>query len=194
MAKQLERDWVTVYFERGIDVVNRRLFLVGDIDEGMIGDLIKGIYLMEHQDSTKKIELFINTYGGDVYETLALYDTLQTVRCPVETVACGKIMSAGILLVAAGNKGTRYATENCSFMYHDVGTDQSNMTLTSAIKDVEHIKELRLRLNRLIAKHSNKDAAFWGRISGSHGDSYFDVDTAIEYGVCDSIWNEKEGE
>jgi ATP-dependent Clp protease protease subunit len=192
---RFEKEWVDAYFDRGVDVVNRRLFLVGDVEQDNIGDLIKGIYLMEHNDKDKPITLFINTYGGFVYEAFGLYDTLQTVNCPIEAVAVGKVMSAGVLLVASGFKGKRYGTENCVFMYHGEQIQEDvQKPLSSHKKDVRHYDWMEKRYNELMAKHTKKNYDFWKRLGDKNGDTYFDADKAIEYGIIDQIWNEKEGE
>ena len=109
-----KNDWdaVEAYFEYGVDTANRRVFLLGGVDESPISQAIKSLYYLDN-DSGDEIELFIGSLGGSEYEMFALYDVLMSLKCPVTTVAIGKCMSAAPLLVAAGHVGYRYSM-HCS--------------------------------------------------------------------------------
>lgn len=193
MPKPIHKDWVEPYFEYGIDVNNRRIFLTDDIDQSTASALIKGIYLMETKNTTESIELFISSFGGDEYFMFGIYDAIRTVKCPLVTVAIGPCMSAAPLLVAAGSKGERYATPNAWFMVHEgesneVG-EQRFMSMKAAVK---HRDDMIQRWYLLMEKHTKKDAKFWESLCKKVEDSYFDVDKAMEYGIIDKIWEEKE--
>jgi len=79
---RIPKDWVDAYFNHGVDVTNRKVFLSDDVDSVSIGTVIKGLYLMESISQEKPIEFFVGSFGGDEYEMFALYDVLQTLRAP----------------------------------------------------------------------------------------------------------------
>lgn len=190
MKKKIEKDWVDAYFEHGIDIDNRRVWFVGDIDQETVITAIKGLYLMD-TISDEPCEMFISSYGGDITEAHSLYDILGTVRCPVHTFAFGKCMSAAPLLLAAGEKGQRWVAPHAEFMAHDFSTnlDGKGADLRSDLEWTEKINEKRLRL---LAKNSSKPYTFWKRLSTKKTDFYFSADDAVEWGLADHIWNERE--
>ena len=114
---KINKEWIEAYFDYGVDVANRRIFLFDDVNESSIGNIIKGLYFMD-SDKKDPIELFIGSFGGSVYDMYALYDVCRTLESPMYTTAIGKNMSAAPLLVACGEKGHRWATPHCSFMVH----------------------------------------------------------------------------
>lgn len=186
---KIDKDWVDAYFAHGIDVANRRVFL-GDIDADTVDKAIKGMYLMETSDAAKPIELFISSFGGSIYDALALYDIMQTLTCPLYTFAYGKCMSAAPLLLAAGESGHRWVAAHASFMHHDWESEVEGKG--EFIKaEVKHTEELSKVWTHLLADISNKDFRWWAERSKRSGDFYFSADEAIEWGLADSIWNEK---
>jgi len=186
---RISKDWIDAYFSYGVDISNRRVFL-GDIDHDSIQAVIKGMYLMETADSTKPVELFISSYGGVLYDALALYDIVQTLRCPVHTFAYGKCMSAAPLLLAAGEPGHRWVAAHVCFMYHDCGAELEGKG-ASLTSDIRHIRKLSESWIQLIAKHGNKTAQWWRNIARKPADFYFSAEEAIEWGLADSIWSER---
>ncbi len=192
MSKPISKDWVEAYFENGVDVPNRRIFLFGGINEESIGNAIKGIYLMDGESSNKKIELFISSYGGDLDEMLGLYDVIQTVTCPISTFAIGKCMSAAPLLLACGKKGDRWSGPNCSFMVHQPWQDMHDSRRVDELeKEVEASKAIRDKWAELMAKHTVKTKKFWVNMAGKIGDQHFDAEKAMEYGIIDQLWVER---
>jgi ATP-dependent Clp protease protease subunit len=190
MPKQIGKDWVDSYFDRGVDVANRRIF-IGKIDQESIANAIKAIYLMETKSDSQHIELIINSEGGEISQAFALYDVMQTVKCPIFTFAIGECMSAALLLVCCGKKNERYCGENCSFMAHDIWSDPPAESATAQIKNAEAMKNLRGRYASILAKHTKKTEKQWLNIFTKSGDTYFDADKAIEFGIVDYVWNEK---
>jgi ATP-dependent Clp protease protease subunit len=186
---RIDKDWVDAYFDHGIDVANRRVFL-GDIDHESIGAAIKGMYLMETADSTKPIELFISSYGGTVYDALALYDIMQTLRCPIHTFAYGKCMSAAPLLLAAGEPGHRWVATHVSFMHHDWSDDLEGKG-TALREGVRHSEKLGQMWTKLLAEISTKTFKWWDDRGKRSADFYFTADEAIEWGLADSVWSER---
>ncbi len=190
MAK-IDKEFIETYMDKGIDLANRRIFLIGDLDAESIGNAIKALYLMETESSVEACELFINSTGGSIMDTLALYDVINTVKCPVHTFAVGCCMSAAPLLLAAGEKGERWVGENCMFMTHQ-GSDD----LAGKFSDLQSAVKFNIKLDKvwleLLTKNSKKPFAFWARRSSKGPDFYFGADEAIEWGIADSIWNEKQ--
>lgn len=192
MPKPILKEWVDAYFEYGIDVNNRRIFLTKDIDQDSASVLIKGLYLMETKNSKEPIELFVSSFGGDEYGMFGIYDAIRTVKCPLVTVAIGMCMSAAPLLVAAGSKGERYATPNSWFMVHQSYWELGEIKQTELKSDVKHYDALHDRWLELMEKHTNKDVKFWSKLCQKNADHYFDASKAIEYGIVDKLWEEKE--
>lgn len=189
-SKPINKDWVEAYFDRGIDVANRRIFIWGSIDEETISNVVKGIYLMEGT-SKEKIELFVSSEGGTLEEAFALYDVIQTVTVPISTFAVGKCMSAAPLLVACGDKGHRWAGPNCSFMIHQPWLDFGERRIDSARKELVASEATRRQWAELMEKHTSKKAKFWLDMAGKIGDQYFDAYKAQEYGIVDELWVER---
>ncbi len=184
------REWVDAYFEHGIDIVNRRVFLDSEIDGSSVGAAVRGLYLMETQSKTEPVEIFISSYGGDLHETLALYDIMNTIRCPLHTFAYGKCMSAAPILLANGEKGQRWVAPNARFMHHDMsyGEDGTRTSIKVAVKEAE---ELYKSWIEALEEHTNRSYRWWDSKSKKHGDFYFSAEEAIDFGVADQIWSER---
>jgi ATP-dependent Clp protease protease subunit len=148
-------DWIDSLLLYGVDKKNRRIFLFDDIDNMPIGLVIKALYVMEQESPSKPIQLFVGSYGGCEYDMFALYDTIQTIKTPVHTIAIGKCMSAAPLLVCCGKKGHRYASPNTFFMVHAAHGNMMNRKIDEVRNDLEHWKELDIRWNNLM------EAYFW---------------------------------
>jgi ATP-dependent Clp protease protease subunit len=135
--------------------------------------------------------MFISSYGGTLYDALALYDIMHTLSCPVHTFAYGKCMSAAPLLLAAGEPGKRWVAPNVAFMHHDWNDDDIGGT-GAAIKGlVEHYDKIGNQWTALLARHSNKNFKWWNTRAKKPADFYFSADEALEWGVADNIWVEK---
>jgi len=189
---RIPKDWVSAYFDYGVDVTNRRVFLFDDVSSDSIGAVIKGLYLMESISQEKAVELFIGSFGGDEYEMFALYDVLQTLKAPVHTVAIGKCMSAAPLLVAAGHPGERWTTPNTSFMVHQSWGDWGDKRTDEVKKELAHNEAMAKSWYNLMARHTKKTALFWRRHCEKVGDHFFTAEQAVEWGLVDAMWAEKE--
>ena len=179
-------DW-DMYFEYGVDVRNRRVFLIGDVDETPIGHTIKGLYMLAAL-SGEPLELMIGSFGGSEYEMFALYDVIQTLPAPVSTVAIGKCMSAAPLLVAAGEPGLRYSCANTQWMVHMGWGSPVEQRPDELRKLSAHLDLMNTRWYKLMGLHSNKSAAQWSQICRRVGDEYFCAERALELGLIDEIW------
>ena len=184
-------DELTAALEKGVDIKGRRIFLHGGVDEDTIGVAIRAMYLLADIDKAP-IELMVTSYGGDLDEAFALHDVTRTIKVPVHTVALGKCMSAAPLLVACGQKGHRYASEHVQFMLHDVSldVDEGSPTYITA-----HVDAARAQMNRyaeLLAKYTDKPKSHWSRFFQMRSDKFFSAEEALEWGLIDQIWAEKE--
>lgn len=179
-------DWIEALFAYGVDREHRRIFLFDDVDNMPIGIIIKAIYLMKSESAAKPIELFVGSYGGCQYDMFALYDTIQTIKTPIHTIAIGKCMSAAPLLVCGGTKGKRYATPNTFFMVHQ-GHGDIEGKVDEVKNDLDHWKLLENRWCALMEKHSKQPAAFWKAQCEKVGDRYFDAYQAKEWGLIDHV-------
>jgi len=189
MAK-IDKETLETYFDKGVDIANRRVFLIGDIDGESVGNIIKALYLIEADSDVEPCELFINSPGGSITDALALYDVINTMCCPVHTFAVGMCMSAAPLLLACGEKGHRWVGENCMFMTHE-GSDD----LEGKFSDLRAAVTFNLSLDKvwlkLVSEHTGRTMKFWQAKSTKNHDFYFGAQEAIEWGLADSIWNEK---
>jgi ATP-dependent Clp protease protease subunit len=185
---RIEENWVEQYFGVGVDVFNRRLF-VGDITEASVDRAVKGLFLMQEESKDDPVELFINSNGGDVYECLALYDTMRLVTCPVHTFGYGKIFSAAPLILSAGEKGHRWISESAFVMFHTWSAvfEGTSYMLKADVKQAQ--VQDKIWTERFEA-HTRKTAKFWTGLANRNHDVYFDADTAVEYGIVDHIWKE----
>lgn len=184
-----QQEWVDAYFNNGVDIANRRVF-IGDMDEISVDCTIKGLYLMETQSKVQPCEMFISSLGGTVHDTLALYDIINTLHCPIHTFAYGKCMSAAPLLLAAGNPGNRWIAPHASFMHHD-WSDHVAGKGSELEAIVKHNEWTASMWTTLLAKHSTKNFQWWNTRAKQSADFYFYAEEAIDWGIADHIWVEK---
>jgi ATP-dependent Clp protease protease subunit len=175
--------------ERGWDIYSRLLkdriiFLGTPINDDVANTVIAQLLFLESEEPEKDIMLYINSPGGHVTSGLAIYDTMQYVRCDVSTICMGQVASMGAFLMAAGAKGKRRALPHSRIMIHQpLGGFQGQAT------DIDiHAKEiLRTRdtLNNLLSKHTGQDLA---RIKNDTERDYFmSPGEAKEYGLIDEV-------
>jgi ATP-dependent Clp protease protease subunit len=189
---KITKDNLEIYFEYGVDIANRCIFMTDDVDSDSIGAVIKGLYMMENQNvKHDPIELRICSYGGNVYDMFALHDVTRTLKCPVHTMGMGKVMSAAVLLVACGKKGNRWAGANTSFMVHVPSWDTIDQKMHDHKVDVKEADRLWDSWYNLMQRYSKKESSFWRKLCDKREDVYFDAYQAQEWGIIDHIWDEK---
>lgn len=128
----------------------RSLAICGPIVEETSVAVIRALLQLEAEEPDSPIVMFINTPGGMVYDGFAIYDAMKATSCPIITVGFGKIMSAGILLISAGDKGNRFALPNTCFMTHDLQCVSAGSFLDTEAQH-KHTLELRNRYIKLVA-------------------------------------------
>lgn len=187
---KLSENWVNAYFDHGVDTANRRVFLDSDIEDQSISHAIKGLYLMETESNTQPCEMFISSYGGSLYDAIALYDIMNTLKCPIYTFAYGKCMSSALILLAAGKQGHRWVAPHAFFMHHDWSLSVEGRG-ASLEADFKHNMELSKTWTNILVKYSCKDFRWWETRAKRAADFYFTADEAIDWGIADNIWVEK---
>src|SRR5438309_4539159 len=179
--------------ERGWDIFSRLLkdriiFLGTQVDDQIANIVIAQMLFLESEDPDKDIMLYINSPGGLVTAGLAIYDTMQYVRCDVATICMGQAASMGAFLLAAGAKGKRYALPHARILIHQpLGGFQGQAT------DIDiHAKEIlrtRDKLNELLAKHTGQNL---DRIkSDTERDYFMSAMESREYGIIDEVLVQK---
>lgn len=184
-------------FEYGVDLASRTVFLWGDIDEEAIAKAGKAILMLDsmgNKTENDPITVYISTYGGAEYEMWGLYDIMRNCQNTIKTVGVGKIMSAGPLLLSAGDEGHRFVHKNARIMLH-----QSSDSIEGKVKELEHeLKELKDSDRRWVnemASRTSKDAKHWSKITTNNLlDHYIGADEAIAWGIVDHIIDPDEEE
>ncbi|MCS7185224.1 MAG: ATP-dependent Clp protease proteolytic subunit [bacterium] len=158
----------------------------GEVTVDSANALIAQMLYLEAEDPNKEINLYINSPGGLVYAGLAVYDTMQYIRCPVTTICMGMAMSFGALLLAAGTKGRRYALPHSRIMIHQ---PQVFGSMRGSATDVEietnEIILLKKRLTEILSKHTGKPIE---KVSKDIERNYYmSAEEAKEYGIIDEV-------
>lgn len=171
----------------------RSVGLIGDISEQkseeVIGTLIHLSDMCDADPETNKpIEMYISTYGGSVVDMFAMYDLMRVIKqkCTVSTIGLGKVMSAGVLLLANGTKGERKVGKNCRVMLHNVmaGFHGSLVNVENEIKEVNWIQE---RYIDCLEMQTNLTKKKIKKMLNKQLDIYISAEQAIEYGIADVI-------
>lgn len=184
VSKDEKFDSSKYWIEYGIDLEKRRIMLDEEVDEFSMGWIIRAVYKMIDMSPEAPIDFIVNSYGGSVYDCLALYDLLRSLDyLTVRTYATGKVMSAGLILYLAGDE--RYASERATFMAHSIASGAWGK-LFEMETETKECKRLQQVLLQILADRTDKSKAWWARHI-RHEDRFYDRETAIEMGICDEI-------
>lgn len=183
----------TQFGERAYDIYSRLLkdrivFVSGSLNDPVANTVIAQLLFLESQDPKKDIELYINSPGGSVSATLAIYDTVQHVKPDVSTICVGLAASGAAILLAAGTKGKRFALPNAEIMIHQV-LGQAEGQATEIEISARHILRIKEKLNMILAKHTNQPLEKIEK--DTDRDFYMDADEAKKYGIIDKIVKSK---
>lgn len=171
-----------------VQLANKRIIMLsGDIEESPITIVIAHLFNLEKEDSTKPIRLVINTEGGSVDDMLALYDVIQWLPCPVHTLGLGKIMSAGIFLLAAGEPGYREIGKNARCMFHML-YGSSEGTILDYNNEVAEHQRIQTQINKIFSKHTKIKTKELKRWMNLKTDIYISAAEAINYGIADNYF------
>lgn len=184
------------YGERAYDIYSRLLkerivFLGGSIADPMANTVIAQLLFLESEDEKKDIKLYINSPGGSVPATLAVYDTMQYVKPDVSTICIGMAASGAALLLSAGAKGKRFALPNAEVLIHQVMAGGIEGQASEIEISARHILKLKDRLNQILAKHTNRPLAQVEK--DTDRDFYMDTEEAKKYGLIDEVIKRKNG-
>ena len=182
------------YGERAYDIYSRLLkeriiFLVGPIIDPVANSIIAQMLFLASKDSDKDIQLYVNTPGGSVTAGLAIYDTMQYVKCPISTVCVGLAASMGATLLAAGQKGKRFALPNAEILLHQVMGEAGGQAVEIEITAKQIIK-IKDKLNKILAKHTGQPLEKLER--DTDRDFYLSAEEAKTYGIIDEVIKTKE--
>ncbi|MFA5358715.1 MAG: ATP-dependent Clp endopeptidase proteolytic subunit ClpP [Patescibacteria group bacterium] len=175
--------------ERAYDIYSRLLkdriiFLGSPIDDVVANIVIAQFLFLDAEDSKKDIKLYINSPGGSVTAGLAIYDTMQYVKCDVATICVGQAASMGATLLAAGTKGKRYALPNSEIMIHQVMGGAEGQAADVKIR-AERIIKVHEKMNKLLAKHTGQPVVKIEK--DGDRDFFMDAEEAKKYGIIDKI-------
>lgn len=179
----------TQYGERAYDIYSRLLkerivFLGGPVGDVIANAIIAQFLFLASKDDKKDIQLYINSPGGSVTAGLAIYDTMQYIKCPVSTVCVGMAASMGAVLLAAGAKGKRFALPNAEIMLHQVAGGAQGVATDIEI-NARQIIRIKESLNKIIAKHTGQKME---KITvDTDRDFYLTAEGAKEYGIIDEV-------
>jgi ATP-dependent Clp protease protease subunit len=179
--------------ERSWDIYSRLLkdrivFIGTPIDDFVANSVVAQLLFLQMEDPKKDVHVYVNSPGGSVTAGMAIYDTMQFVRCDVVTYCIGQAASMGTILLAAGAKGKRYALPNSRIMIHQPTGGASGQTSDISIAAKE-ILRWRKVINEILAKHSARDIAQIEK--DSDRDFFMTAVEAKDYGIVDSVIENK---
>ena len=175
--------------ERSYDIFSRLLndrivLLSEEVNDTTASLIVAQLLYLEAQDPDKDIQLYINSPGGSVSAGMAIYDTMQYIKCDVQTICSGMAASMGAFLLSSGAKGKRIALPNAEIMIHQPAAGTQGKVTDMEI-DVEHFLRIKKRMNELLAQNCGKDVE-QVRLD-TERDRWLTAEEAREYGLIDQI-------
>jgi len=179
--------------ERAYDIYSRllkdRIIFIGEtIEENLANTTVAQLLFLESEDPEKDIFLYINSPGGVVSAGLAIYDTMQYVKCPVSTICIGQAASMGAVLLAGGTKGKRIALPNARIMIHQPlgGMQGQASDIEIHAREILHLKE---RLNDILTVHTGQKREKIA--SDTERDFFMSAEEAVSYGLIDKVISQR---
>ena len=175
--------------ERSYDIFSRLLndriiFLGEEVNDTTASLVVAQLLYLEAQDPDKDIQLYINSPGGSVTAGMAIYDTMQYIKCDVSTICIGMAASMGAFLLAAGTKGKRMALPNAEIMIHQPSAGTQGQITDMAIH-LKRLEEIKQRINKILADNTGKTPEQIK--SDSERDNWMTAEEAKEYGLIDKV-------
>ena len=175
--------------ERSYDIFSRLLndriiMLTGEVEDGMASVIVAQLLYLEGQDPAKDISLYINSPGGSVTSGMAIYDTMQYIKCDVSTVCIGMAASMGAFLLSGGKKGKRFALPNAEIMIHQPSGGAQGQATEIQIA-AEHILKIRQKLNEILAANTGQPLEVI-KID-TERDNFMSAEEARNYGLIDEV-------
>ena len=182
--------------ERSYDIFSRLLkdriiFLSEDVNQATASLVVAQMLFLESEDPDKEIHFYINSPGCSITDGMAIYDTINYIKCPVSTICVGMAASMGAFLLAAGTKGKRFATPNAEIMIHQPLIGGGGITgQTTEIKiHAEHMVRTREKLNRILSERTGKPLEQIEK--DTERDNFMTAEQALEYGIIDGIMDKR---
>ena len=177
--------------ERSFDIYSRLLrdriiFLTTEVNDQTASLIVAQLLFLESEDPDKDISLYINSPGGSVTAGLAIYDTMNYIKCDVSTICIGMAASMGAFLLSSGAKGKRYALPNAEIMIHQpsAGTQGQITDMAIHLKRLEIIKK---RMNKILSENTGKPVETV--TADCERDNFMTAQEAVEYGLIDKVFD-----
>lgn len=180
--------------ERSYDIYSRLLedriiFLSGEINDAVANSVVAQLIYLEGKNPDKDIYLYINSPGGSVSAGLAIYDTLNYIKCDVSTICIGLAASMGAFLLSSGTKGKRFALPNSEIMIHQpLGGTQGQAS------DIEiqarHMQKIKQKINKILSENTSQPLEKIEK--DTDRDFYMSADEAVNYGLVDKIFDKRK--
>ena len=175
--------------ERTYDIYSRLLldrivFVSGEVNDEMANAICAQLLFLQAQDPKKEISVYVNSPGGSVTAGLAIYDTMQFVKCPIATYCIGQAASMGAILLTAGTKGRRFSLPNARIMIHQPwgGAEGKASDIEITAREILRLKE---KLNEILSAHSGKKMA--DVVKDTDRDHFMSAAEAKEWGLIDEV-------
>jgi|TARA_B100002019_G_scaffold288454_1_gene302102 ATP-dependent Clp protease protease subunit len=182
--------------ERAYDIFSRLLkdrivFLNGMVHDGVAHSITAQLILLESENGNKPIHFYINSPGGIVTSGMAIYDTMQYIKCPIHTYVMGHAASMGSLLAQAGTEGHRFMLPHARHMIHQPSGGYTGQATDISIH-AEEILRVKKELTQIYVDHNTKGKTFDELAKDMERDNFLTAEECIEYGLCDMILNKRD--
>lgn len=182
--------------ERSYDIFSRLLndriiFLSEEVNDTTASLVVAQLLYLESQNPDQDIQFYINSPGGSVTAGMAIYDTMQYLKCDVSTICIGMAASMGAFLLAGGTKGKRLVLPNAEIMIHQPSGGSQGQATEIEIA-AKHILKTKDKLNRILAENTGKDLEVVA--ADTERDNWMSAKEALEYGIVDKIVTSREAE
>ena len=180
--------------ERAFDIYSRLLkerivFLADEVNDVTAGLVVAQLLFLESEDPNKDISLYINSPGGSISAGMAIYDTMQYIKCDVSTICVGMAASMGAFLLAGGTKGKRYSLPNSEILIHQPLGGTEGQASDIAIQ-AAHMAAIKERMNRLLAQNTGQP--YEKIVKDTDRDNWMTPEQALEYGLIDHIYTTRK--
>ena len=179
--------------ERSYDIYSRllndRIIVLSDeVNDATASVIVAQLLFLEGQDPEKDISFYINSPGGSVSAGLAIYDTMQYIKCDVSTICMGMAASMGAFLLSSGTKGKRYILPNAEVMIHQPSGGAQGQA-TEILIAADHIQRTKQRLNKILSENTGKPIE---QVAiDTERDNWLTAEDALEYGIVDKILDKR---
>jgi len=163
---------------------DRIIFITGDIDDELANSVVAQLLYLEKEDSSRSIDLYINSPGGDVTAGLAIYDTMKYVQSPVSTICIGQACSMASVLLAGGEQGKRFILPNSTVMIHQPWGEMEGQVTDMEIA-MEEMKKIKERLNSILSDNCSQEPETVA--IHCERDYHMSAEEALDFGIVDNI-------